>query len=126
MKTTLFSFAALLGLVSAQNAVVNNHCATSVYVQSFPYDGSAPGPLTTVPSGGTFSEAFRASGSVGYSVTPSSVCAILHIVRELTGGENLQTVKIAKTKTLNSPLFFGYSFSSNPDYAYCERTQSIS
>ena len=32
----------------------------------------------------------------------------------------LQTVKIAKTKTLDTPLFFGYSFSSNPDYAYCE------
>lgn len=31
----------------------------------------------------------------------------------------MQTVKVAKTKTLTSPLFFGYSFSSNPDYAYC-------
>jgi hypothetical protein len=68
MKTSLITFGALLGLVSAQNAVVNNHCATSVYVQSFPYDGSAPGPLTTVPKGGTFSEKFRASGSVRYSV----------------------------------------------------------
>lgn len=65
---TLIIFGALLGLVSAQNAVVNNHCATSVYVQSFPYDGSTPGPLTTVPKGGTFSETFRASGSVRYSV----------------------------------------------------------
>lgn len=37
----------------------------------------------------------------------------------------MQTVKIAKTKTLDKPLFFGYSFSSNPDYAYCECTQSI-
>lgn len=68
MKTSLIPFAALLGLVSAQNAVVNNHCATTVYVQSFPYDGSAPGPLTTVPNGGTFSETFRASGSVGHSI----------------------------------------------------------
>jgi hypothetical protein len=33
---------------------------------------------------------------------------------------NAQTIKIAKTKTLDKPLFFGYSFSSNPDYAYCE------
>ncbi|KAJ6188377.1 hypothetical protein N7519_003285 [Penicillium mononematosum] len=78
MKTSLITFSALLlGLVSAQNAVVNNHCDTSVYVQSFPFDGSAPGPLTT-------------------------------------------TVKMAKTKTLDKPLFFGYSFSSNPDYAYYE------
>lgn len=27
---------------------------------------------------------------------------------------------MAKTRTLSSPLFFGYSFSSNPDYAYCK------
>lgn len=72
MKTTLFTFGALLGLASAQNAVVHNHCATSVYVQSFPYDGSAPGPLTTVAKGETFSEEFRESGSVRYSV-PSSL-----------------------------------------------------
>jgi hypothetical protein len=64
----MITFGALLGLVSAQNAVVNNNCDTSVYVQSYPYDGSAPGPLTTVPKGGTFSEKFRASGSVRYSV----------------------------------------------------------
>ncbi|KAJ5371539.1 uncharacterized protein N7496_007631 [Penicillium cataractarum] len=93
MKTSQIAFCALLVLTSAQNAVVNNHCTESVYIQSFPYDGSAPGPLTTVPNGGTFSESFRSSGS---------------------------TVKIAKTKTLDMPLFFGYSFSSNPDYAYYE------
>lgn len=67
MKTSLITFSALLGLVSAQNAVVHNHCAATVYIQSFPYDGSAPGPLTTVPKGKTFSEEFRASGSVRYS-----------------------------------------------------------
>ncbi|OQE26364.1 hypothetical protein PENSTE_c005G07343 [Penicillium steckii] len=93
MKVSLVALSAFLGLVSAQNAVVHNHCASSVYVQSFPYDGSAPGPLTTVPKGGTFSEKFKKSGS---------------------------TVKIAKTKTLDKPLFFGYSFSSKPDYAYYE------
>ena len=65
MKTSLIAFSALLGLVSAQNAIVQNSCPTSVYVQSFPYDGSTPGPLSTVPSGGNFSEQFRASGSVG-------------------------------------------------------------
>ncbi|KAL5363686.1 16 kDa allergen [Aspergillus floccosus] len=93
MKASLIAFSGLLGLASAQNAIVNNDCSTSVYVQSFPYDGSAPGPLATIPSGGTFSEKFRPSGS---------------------------TIKIAKTKTLDKPLFFGYSFSSNPDYAYYE------
>lgn len=67
MKTSLIALGALLGLASAQNAVVNNHCATTVYIQSFPYDGSAPGPLTTVAKGGTFSEKFRKSGSVRYS-----------------------------------------------------------
>ena len=67
MKVSLVAISAFLGLVSAQNAVVHNHCATSVYVQSFPYDGSAPGPLTTVPKGGTFSEKFRKSGSVSDS-----------------------------------------------------------
>ncbi|KAF7718840.1 Uncharacterized protein PECH_007151 [Penicillium ucsense] len=93
MKATLISFGALVGLAAAQNAIVNNHCDSTVYVQSFPYDGSAPGPLTAVPKGGTFSEKFRPSGS---------------------------TVKIGKLKTLQAPLFFGYSFSSNPDYAYYE------
>jgi hypothetical protein len=70
MKTSLIAFGTLLGLTSAQNAIVNNDCSTTVYVQSFPYDGSAPGPLTTIPSGGTFSEKFRASGSVRLSVLP--------------------------------------------------------
>ncbi|KAJ5204995.1 uncharacterized protein N7498_005874 [Penicillium cinerascens] len=95
MKTSLIAFGALLGLASAQNAVVHNHCDTTVYIQSFPYDGSAPGPLTTLSKGETFSEKFRPSGS---------------------------TVKIAKTKTLDTPLFFGYSFSTKPkpDYAYYE------
>ncbi|KAI8632866.1 hypothetical protein F5Y19DRAFT_332303 [Xylariaceae sp. FL1651] len=79
--------------VSAQQAIVKNSCQSTVYVQSFPYDGSAAGPLTTVTSGNNFTENFRASGS---------------------------TVKIATTKTLTNPLFFGYSFSSNPDYAYYE------
>ncbi|KAI1371978.1 hypothetical protein F4677DRAFT_433642 [Hypoxylon crocopeplum] len=86
--------AALVGTgVSAQQAIVTNNCQSTVYVQSFPYDGSTAGALTTLTPGQTFSEAFRPSGS---------------------------TVKIATTKTLNSPLFFGYSFSSNPDYAYYE------
>ncbi|KAL1862993.1 hypothetical protein Daus18300_008148 [Diaporthe australafricana] len=93
------SFATIIGAalvatgVSAQQAVVTNNCATSIYVQSFPFDGSAAGPLTTVAAGQSFSEGFKPSGS---------------------------TVKVAKTRTLTSPLFFGYSFSSNPDYAYYE------
>ncbi|KAI3319770.1 hypothetical protein HD806DRAFT_249501 [Xylariaceae sp. AK1471] len=79
--------------VSAQQAVVNNSCASTIYVQSFPFDGSAAGNLTAVASGNSFAEDFRKSGS---------------------------TVKIATTKTLSNPLFFGYSFSSNPNYAYYE------
>ncbi|KAJ6166232.1 hypothetical protein N7485_009476, partial [Penicillium canescens] len=43
-----------------------------------------------------------------------------HLARETDSRSNVQTVKIAKTKTLDKPLFFGYSFSSNPDYAYYE------
>ncbi|KAI1660777.1 hypothetical protein F4813DRAFT_348294 [Daldinia decipiens] len=79
--------------VSAGKAIVKNNCPEAVFVQSYPFDGSAAGSLTTVNPGESFSEDFRPSGS---------------------------TVKIATTKTLSSPLFFGYSFSSNPDYAYYE------
>lgn len=50
--------------VSAQQAVVKNNCASPIYVQSFPFDGSATGPLTTVQPGQSFSEDFRQSGSV--------------------------------------------------------------
>jgi hypothetical protein len=92
MKVSIVAAAAMLGLASAQNAVVKNDCSVPIYVQSFPYSGGA-GTLTTVQPGKTFSEKFRSSGS---------------------------TVKVAKTKTLDKPLFFGYSFSSNPDYAYYE------
>ncbi|OTA98990.1 hypothetical protein M426DRAFT_325543 [Hypoxylon sp. CI-4A] len=78
---------------SAQQAVVKNNCQSTVYVQSYPYDGSAAGALTTVAPGQSFTEDFHPSGS---------------------------TVKIATTKTLSTPLFLGYSFSTNPDYAYYE------
>ncbi|KAI1206933.1 uncharacterized protein F4807DRAFT_437720 [Annulohypoxylon truncatum] len=79
--------------VSAQQAIVKNNCGSTIYVQSFPYDGSSAGPLTTLTAGQTFTEDFRPAGS---------------------------TVKIATTKTLTTPLFFGYSFTSSPDYAYYE------
>ncbi|KAI3394353.1 hypothetical protein diail_2863 [Diaporthe ilicicola] len=94
-SAALTGAAALLATgVSAQNAVVKNNCATTIYVQSFPQDGSAPGPLTTLTTGQSFTEGLRATGS---------------------------TVKIAKTKTLTTPLFFGYSFSpNNGDYTYYE------
>ena len=92
MKVSILAVAALLGLASAQKAVVVNGCNTAVYVQSYPYSGGS-GTLTTVQPGKSFSENFRSSGS---------------------------TVKVAKTKTLDKPLFFGYSFSKNPDYAYYE------
>lgn len=64
MQVSLFAVAALLGLASAQNAVVVNGCSTPVYVQSFPYNGGSPGPLTTVQPGKSFTEKFRSSGSV--------------------------------------------------------------
>ncbi|KAI0406570.1 hypothetical protein F4802DRAFT_558321 [Xylaria palmicola] len=93
LLATILGAALVASGVSAQKATVKNNCNSAIYVQSFPYDGSAAGTLTTVAAGNTFSEDFRKSGS---------------------------TVKIATTRTLNNPLFFGYSFSSNPDYAYYE------
>lgn len=62
--TTIIGAALAATSVSAQQAVVKNNCPNTVYVQSFPYDGSAAGPLTTLTSGQTFYEAFRPSGSV--------------------------------------------------------------
>ena len=52
--------------VSAQSAIVQNKCSTTIYVQSFPYDGSAAGPLTTLTAGQTFSEVFHPAGSVSF------------------------------------------------------------
>ncbi|KAF7546086.1 hypothetical protein G7Z17_g8669 [Cylindrodendrum hubeiense] len=90
----LTTVTALLGSAAAANqAIVINDCSTAIYVQSYPYNGGAPGPLTTVKPGQRFSEALRASGS---------------------------TVKVATTKTLTKPLFFGYSSTSKPDYVYYE------
>ena len=48
----------------AQQAIVKNNCQDTVYVQSYPYDGSSAGPLTTVQPGQAFSEDLRSSGSV--------------------------------------------------------------
>ncbi|KAI2630859.1 hypothetical protein GGR54DRAFT_174013 [Hypoxylon sp. NC1633] len=78
---------------SAQQAIVTNGCAAPIYVESFPYDGSTPGTLTTLAPGESFREDFRPSGS---------------------------TIKIDTTKALANPLFFGYSSSTTPDYAYYE------
>ncbi|CAM1506031.1 Fc.00g056720.m01.CDS01 [Cosmosporella sp. VM-42] len=90
----LTALAAVLGNAAAANqAVVINDCSTAIYVQSYPYNGGAAGPLTTVKPGQRFSEDMRASGS---------------------------TVKIATTKTLTKPLFFGYSSTSSPNYVYYE------
>lgn len=50
--------------VSAQQAVVKNNCQSTIYVQSYPFDGSAAGTLTTLASGETFYEDFHQSGSV--------------------------------------------------------------
>ncbi|KAI1062924.1 hypothetical protein NW752_004229 [Fusarium irregulare] len=84
------ALAALTGsAVAANKAVVINDCATNIYVQSVPFNGGAPGPLTTLKPGQRFSEDLRASGS---------------------------TVKIADTRTLTKPLFFGYSSDANNVY----------
>lgn len=61
---TAVSSALLITGALAQEASVKNNCEDTVYVQSFPYDGSASGPLTTLAPGETFSEEFRPSGSV--------------------------------------------------------------
>jgi hypothetical protein len=67
MKFSIVALAGLSGLASAQQAIVINSCSSPIYVQSFPYDGSAAGPLTTVQPGKSFSEKFRPSGSVSAS-----------------------------------------------------------
>ncbi|KAG6038520.1 hypothetical protein E4U41_004137 [Claviceps citrina] len=95
MKSSIIATAAaaMVGFASAQKANVINSCAFPIFVQSFPYAGTETGPLTTVQPGQSFSEDLRASGS---------------------------TIKIATTKTLDGPLFFGYSLSDNPKYTYYE------
>jgi hypothetical protein len=98
MKVSFVAIAALLGVASAQKAVVTNQCDTTIYVQSYPYDGGKAGPLTAVKPGKSFQEDLRSSGS---------------------------TVKIAKTKTLDKPLFFGYSFGKNNNYAYCKTPPTL-
>ncbi|KAG9503504.1 hypothetical protein J7337_003455 [Fusarium musae] len=95
MKFAAFTaLAAVFGSAAAANkANVINDCTNTIYVQSFPYGGGAPGPLTTVKPGQRFSEDLRASGS---------------------------TIKIATTRTLTKPLFFGYSSESQPNNVYYE------
>ena len=63
-SATVLSAALLATGATAQQAVVKNNCQTPVYVQSFPYDGSAAGPLTTLAPGQRFAEDLRRSGSV--------------------------------------------------------------
>ncbi|KAI2620752.1 hypothetical protein GGS26DRAFT_570707 [Hypomontagnella submonticulosa] len=92
-SATITGAALLATGASAGKATVTNNCAAPFYVQSFPYDGSTPGPLTQLQPGQAFQEDFRLSGS---------------------------TVKIDTDKTLAHPLFFGYSFTSSPDYVYYE------
>jgi hypothetical protein len=76
MKATFITFAAALGLASAQKAIVTNGCSSTFYVQSFPFDGSAPGPLTTVEAGKFFSESLRPSGSVGSLLIINGNCLL--------------------------------------------------
>ena|SRR6478735_4527215 len=101
MKFAAFTaLAAVFGSAAAANkANVINDCTNTIYVQSFPYGGGAPGPLTTVKPGQRFSEDLRASGS---------------------------TIKIATTRTLTKPLFFGYSSESQPNNVYCRSSPLLS
>ncbi|KAF4455111.1 hypothetical protein FALBO_15708 [Fusarium albosuccineum] len=93
MKFSLITALAAIGSAAAANqAIVINDCDTAIYVQSVPSSGAA-GPLTTVKPGQRFSENLRSGGS---------------------------TVKIATTKTLTKPLFFGYSSSTNPNNVFYE------
>ena len=145
--STIFAGAAIAATgASAQQAVVHNKCNVPIYVQSFPYNGGAAGPLTTVQPGQAFSEDFRKSGSVRLSLLFStrvliSRCRLSRIPLLRHGSDVLitphhpapaelfrahkltiissQTVKIGKTKLFKTPLFFGYSFSNQPDVAYC-------
>jgi len=69
MKSFTAAISAALLATSAfgQQAIVKNNCQKTVYVQSFPYDGSAAGPLTTLGRGQSFSEDLRPAGSVRLS-----------------------------------------------------------
>lgn len=88
--SALAALTAVFGSAAAANkAVVINECDTNIYVQSVPFNGGAAGPLTTLKPGQRFSEDLRTSGS---------------------------TIKIADTRTLNKPLFFGYSSDASNVY----------
>ncbi|RBA09715.1 hypothetical protein FPRO05_05651 [Fusarium proliferatum] len=115
MKFSIFTaLTAIVGSAAAANqAVVKNDCSGTIYVQSWPYNGGAPGPLVALKPGKTFSENLRSTGSVR---TPS----LLFPSWTYEANKTLKTVKIATTKTLSNPLFFGYSSTSKPNYVYYE------
>ncbi|KAK2073352.1 hypothetical protein P8C59_007641 [Phyllachora maydis] len=77
----------------AQQAIVNNMCAETVYVQSWPFENGSPGPLTTLTTGQQFSENLRPVGSA---------------------------IKLALDKNLDTPLFASYSFSTDLGITYYE------
>lgn len=66
MKFTLLAITStLLGsALAAEKAVVQNGCRETIYVQSYPQDGSAPGELATLKTGETYTEDRLDSGSV--------------------------------------------------------------
>jgi hypothetical protein len=74
MKFSMITVAAILGLASAQQAIVINGCKETIYVQSVPFDGSKSGTLTTLAPGQSFKEDFRKSGSVCITIL-SSLCS---------------------------------------------------
>ncbi|KAF4943849.1 hypothetical protein FSARC_14818 [Fusarium sarcochroum] len=69
MKFSILTvLAATFGSAAAANkAVVVNDCSNTIYVQSWPYNGGSPGPLTTLKPGQRFSENLRSTGSVRIS-----------------------------------------------------------
>jgi hypothetical protein len=120
MKFSLLALTgALLGSAfAAEQAVVKNGCKETIYVQSFPYDGSAPGKLVTLTTGQTYTENRRSTGSVRRPQAQLFRRAIP--VDFLLTLLRVQTIKIDTSKTLSKPLFFGYSSTTSPNYAYCE------
>ncbi|GAB0133790.1 hypothetical protein EsDP_00002186 [Epichloe bromicola] len=96
MKTFITAFAALLGYTSAQNFLIINNCSTPVYFQPILSNGDASGPLDTVQSGQSWSEAYRRPDG--------------------------STVKIGTNETLDEHLSIRYQFgpSDHGEYIWCE------
>ncbi|KAG6012832.1 hypothetical protein E4U43_007622 [Claviceps pusilla] len=94
MKAFIFAAAAMFGAAYAGKATIVNNCEYTVYAQSFPFAGGNR-DLATIESKKSWSE---------------------DLIRDGNG----DTIKVAKDASLSGPLFFAYSFSSNPNTIYYE------